>query len=164
MELMEGDVWIFGDNIDTDAMVPGQFLDAPIKEIAKHVFKSLNDRFAVEVKKGDIIVAGKNFGCGSSRENAPAVLKEVGISCIVAESFARIFFRNSIAIGLPVISCPDAASCFDGGNRARVDLLGAHVQNMTKGIALSAKPLPEEILRIIEKGGILNLIKESPEE
>jgi 3-isopropylmalate/(R)-2-methylmalate dehydratase small subunit len=160
MDLIDGDVWKFGDNIDTDAIVSGQYLDAPLEEVVPHVFESVNARFARDVKMGDIIVAGKNFGCGSSRENAPAALKKLGISGIVAGSFARIFYRNAIALGLPVITSPDASNCFDEGEHARINLPEAWIENTTKGIKASANPLPDEVLRIIEKGGILNLLKE----
>ena len=160
MDPINGDVWKFGDNIDTDAIVSGQYLDAPLEEVVQHVFESINARFAKDVKTGDIIVAGKNFGCGSSRENAPAALKKLGISGIIAESFARIFFRNAIAIGLPVITSPDAFNCFGEGEHARINLPEAWIENTTKGIRASANPLPDEVLRIIKKGGILNLLKE----
>ncbi|HQG31760.1 MAG TPA: 3-isopropylmalate dehydratase [Deltaproteobacteria bacterium] len=163
MDPFKGDVWKFGDNVDTDVIVPGQYLDAPITEIFPHVFESINPAFAKEVKKGDIIVAGKNFGCGSSRENAPSALKEMGIGCIVAESFARIFFRNAVAIGLPVISCGDVSSRFQDHDHASVNLSKALIENTTRKTVTAANPLSEEMLRIIEKGGILNLLKEAKE-
>lgn len=161
MDPFKGEVWKFGDNVDTDVIVPGQYLDAPIGEIIPHVFESINPRFAHEVKKGDIIVAGKNFGCGSSRENAPAALKEMGVGCIVAESFARIFFRNAVAIGLPVISCNDTPNRFEAHDHVSIDLPGALIENTTRKTVTAANPLSEEMLRIIEKGGILNLLKDA---
>jgi 3-isopropylmalate/(R)-2-methylmalate dehydratase small subunit len=164
MESIQGKVWKFGDNIDTDVMVPGQYLDAPMEEVVQHVFESINPEFAKGVKNSDIIVAGKNFGCGSSRENAPDALKKLGIGCIIAESFARIFFRNAIAIGLPVISCKNVSSSFDDNDCARVNLPDARIENITKKKMLTAQSLSEEMLRIIEKGGILNLLKEMPGE
>lgn len=163
MDPFKGEIWKFGDNVDTDAIVPGQYLDAPIAEIVPHVFESINPKFAVEVKKGDIIVAGKNFGCGSSRENAPAALKEMGIGCIVAESFARIFFRNAVAIGLPVISCRDVSSMFEDHDHASINLPEAMIENTTRETVTAANPLSEEMIRIIERGGILNLLKEAKE-
>lgn len=156
----EGTVWKFKDNVDTDAIVPGQYLDASIEEIIPHVFESIEPRFAKEVKSGDIIVAGKNFGCGSSRENAPSALKAMGIGCIVAESFARIFFRNAVAIGLPIISSRDASNSFDEHNKASVNLNKALIENITKRSVINANPLSEEMLEIIEKGGIMKLLKE----
>ena len=158
MRSIIGKVWVFGDNIDTDAMIPGLYLDAPMEEVIQHVFESVNPRFAADVQEGDIIVAGKNFGCGSSRENAPSALKEMGVGCIVAESFARIFFRNAIAIGLPVISCKNALSSFSNDDRAEIDIKKALIRNTTKDIFLKASPMSEEMLAIIEEGGILNLI------
>lgn len=160
MEEINGNVWKFADNIDTDAIVPGQYLDAPIDEIVKHVFESINPKFVAEVKSGDIIVGGKNFGCGSSRENAPEALKKSGIACVIAESFARIFFRNAIAIGLPVVICRDASNNFAEGEQACVNLDKALIENTTKGIKLSAVPLHDEIIAIINKGGIVGLLKE----
>ena len=165
MEQIQGNVWKFGDNIDTDAIVSGQYLDAPLDEVVPHVLESVNPRFAKDVKMGDVIVAGKNFGCGSSRENAPEALKMLGIRGIIAESFARIFFRNAIAIGLPVITCQDAFTIsFRDGDQVRINLQEARIENTTQGMAALARPLPAEVLQIIEKGGILNLLKEEMRE
>jgi 3-isopropylmalate/(R)-2-methylmalate dehydratase small subunit len=164
MDSINGDIWKFGDNIDTDVIVSGQYLDAPLEEVIQHVFESVNARFVKDVKQGDIIVAGKNFGCGSSRENAPAALKKLGISGIIAESFARIFFRNSIAIGLPVITSPDAFGCFSEGEHAQINLPEARIENTTKSIMVSANKLTDEVLRIIAKGGILNVLKEEMQD
>jgi len=160
MEAIEGKVWKFGDNIDTDLIVPGQYLDAPMEEVVKHVLVSVNPDFVKGVKKGDIIIAGKNFGCGSSRENAPAAIKELGIGCIVAESFARIFFRNAIAIGLPIISCAGVNDAFENGDVAHVKIPEASVENRTKKQSLEAENLSDEMIRILGKGGILELLKE----
>jgi 3-isopropylmalate/(R)-2-methylmalate dehydratase small subunit len=160
MEIIEGRVWMFGNNIDTDAIVPGQYLDAPIVEAVKHVLESVNPNFAKEVKEGDIIVAGRNFGCGSSRENAPAAIKELGIRCIVAESFGRIFFRNAIAIGLPLLNCSGISEKFEEGDRALVRLSDAKVENKTRKFTIDAVPLSEEMLNILNKGGMLALLKE----
>ncbi len=160
MKPFEGRVWKFGDNIDTDLIVPGQYLDAPMEEVVKHVLVSVNPDFVKEVKKGDVIVAGKNFGCGSSRENAPAAIKELGISCIVAESFARIFFRNAVAIGLPIISCAGVHDAFENGDVARIGIPEASVENRTKKRALKAETLSDEMISILGRGGILELLKE----
>lgn len=160
MKIIEGRVWTFGDNIDTDVIVPGQYLDAPIDEAVKHVLESVNPNFTKEVKEGDIIVAGRNFGCGSSRENAPAAIKELGISCIVAESFGRIFFRNAIAIGLPLLNCSGISEKFREGERALVRLSEARVENKTRKLTIDTVPLSEEMLNILNKGGMLALLKE----
>jgi 3-isopropylmalate dehydratase small subunit len=160
MKAIEGKVWKFGDNIDTDLIVPGQYLDAPMEEIVKHVLASVNPDFVKEVKRGDIIIAGRNFGCGSSRENAPGAIKELGISCIVAESFARIFFRNAIAIGLPIISCTGVSDAFEDGDIAHIEIQEASVENRTKKQSLKAENLSDEMISILSKGGILELLKE----
>lgn len=160
MEKIKGRIWKFGDNIDTDAIVPGTYLDAPLQEIVKHVFESIHPKFLTDVRQGDIIIAGKNFGCGSSRENAPAALKEMGISCIVAESFARIFFRNAIALGLPVLNCSGIHTQFKEGDYARIDLKNATIENIENGTTLVSHPMHAEIIKIIEQGGILNTLKQ----
>lgn len=159
MNDLKGRVWKLGDNIDTDLVVPGQFLDAPIDEVIKHVFESIRPEFAKEVRSGDIIIAGRNFGCGSSRENAPAALKKLGIACVVAESFARIFFRNSIAIGLPLVVCKGASDIFDEGDQASVDFVKAIVENPSKGKKLNGEMLSGDIQAIVESGGILEMLK-----
>jgi 3-isopropylmalate dehydratase small subunit len=159
MEVIQGRVWKFGDNVDTDAIVSGRFLDAPVEESSQHVFESIRPEFAGEVREGDIIVAGANFGCGSSRENAPEALKVLGISCVVAESFGRIFFRNAIALGLPAIVCEGASGRFEDGDSARVDMARATVKNMTGGASFSADPLSDEMLLILDAGGIMKVLK-----
>jgi 3-isopropylmalate dehydratase small subunit len=159
MKEIKGKVWILGDNISTDLIAPGQYLDAPIDEVAKHVFESHLPEFVSEVCSGDIIVAGRNFGCGSSRENAPEALKKLGISCIAAESFARIFFRNAIAIGLPVVICRGVAGLFKRGETAAVDFREARVKNVTSGATLQGDLFTADILSIVESGGILEKLK-----
>ena len=157
---MRGKVWVFGNNIDTDAIEPTKYAGVPRDVLLKHVLEVNNPRFPLEIKPGDIIVAGSNFGCGSSREGAPTALKEMGVGAIVAESFARIFFRNSIAIGLPAIVCHDAAISFKDGEEIEIDLAGSQVANVTKGFSLKARPLPEPMLAVLSRGGILPLLKE----
>jgi len=159
--LIKGKVWCFGKNIDTDAMVPGQYLDASMEEIAPHVFENIMPEFASCVKKGDIIVAGANFGCGSSRENAPEALKRAGISCIIAESFGRIFFRNAIAIGLPVITCKNISHNFQQGQTAEISLESSRVAHMETGRSFQGDPLSREMRDILDKGGIIEYLKES---
>lgn len=151
----EGRVWKFGDDINTDLITPSQYLDEPLEELKKHVFEPVSKKFADEVEEGDIIIAGKNFGSGSSRETAPSAIKASGISVIVAESFARIFFRNSIAIGLPVVECTKASEYFETGDRVEVDMESGKISD---GEELDIQPLPSFVREIIEEGGILNRI------
>jgi 3-isopropylmalate/(R)-2-methylmalate dehydratase small subunit len=158
-----GRVWKFGDSVDTDMIVAGQYLDSPMEEIIKHVCEKVNGEFPRQVSRGDVIVAGKNFGCGSSREQAPAALKEVGISCVIADTFARIFFRNAIAIGMPVLRCPGIVARFNDGDTCAVSLHEGRVENRTTGDTISASRLSDEMLRIINRGGILELLKDLKE-
>lgn len=160
LEAIRGRVWKFGDDIDTDLITPGIYLDAPMDEMKKHVLEVVNPRFASEVMPGDIIVAGRNFGCGSSRETAPDALKALGVGAVVAVSFARIFFRNAIAIGLPIISCPNVAEAFDEGQELELDLTNALVRNVTTGTELQAAALAPEMLEVLTKGGIGVLLEE----
>jgi 3-isopropylmalate dehydratase small subunit len=159
MKEIKGKVWILGDNISTDLIAPGQYLDAAIDEVVKHVFEANLPEFVKEMCSGDIIVAGRNFGCGSSRENAPEALKKLGISCIAAESFARIFFRNAIAIGLPVVICKGVAGQFKQGETAVVDFREARVKNISSGAMLQGEPFSGDIVAIVESGGILEKLK-----
>lgn len=152
-------VWKFGSHIDTDAIVPGRYLDAPMDEIAAHVFEGVRPEFAGSVKAGDIIISGSNFGCGSSREQAPAVLKAIGIACVAAESFARIFFRNAIAIGLPVLTCKGISEGFEDGHRARLSVDNVLIENLDTGKCWQGDPLFPEMLEIIARGGILEYLK-----
>ncbi len=160
MDIIRGRVWLFGDNVDTDVITPGVYVDAPMEEMKKHVLEVLNPRFPKEVKAGDIIVAGKNFGCGSSRETAPDALKALGIGAVIAESFARIFFRNSISIGLPVLPCPGALGVFREGEEAELDVAGAKVTHLSSNRILQGQPLAKDILDMLSKGGTLLLLKE----
>lgn len=160
MKEILGKVWIFQDNIDTDLIVPGQYLDAPLQEIARHVLESIRPEFARDVVKGDIIITGKNFGCGSSRENAASALKKLGIGCIVAESFGRIFFRNAVAIGLPVLTCKNITKYFFDGDSAAIQIDQAIIRNMANNTTMTGDPLSGEMISILEKGGILEFLKE----
>jgi 3-isopropylmalate/(R)-2-methylmalate dehydratase small subunit len=159
MDKVKGKVWKFGDNIDTDVIIPTVYSKLPMDEMKKHVLDRIRPEFPGKVKPGDVIVAGINFGCGSSRESAPAALKALGVSAVVAESFARIFFRNAIAIGLPVITCPQVSSSFVDGDELKLDVTTAEVTNVTKGKKLQAQPLPMEMLEVLSKGGIVPLLK-----
>lgn len=151
----EGKVWKFGDDVDTDVITPAKYMTMPMDEMKKHVFEPVKKRFADEVEEGDIIVAGENFGCGSSRETAPSAIKESGIAAIVAESFARIFFRNSIAIGLPVAVCPEVTDYYQEGDRIEVDMDKWKLRNEEE---LELEPLSKSIKEILDKGGLLNTL------
>jgi 3-isopropylmalate/(R)-2-methylmalate dehydratase small subunit len=156
----KGPVWMFGNQIDTDQIVPGQFLDASVEEQGRHVFEASSPEFCRQFKAGGIIVAGSNFGCGSSRESAPEVLKHLGVAAIVAESFARIFFRNAIAIGFPVLVCPGVTARVAPGDQVEVDVEGARVTVAKAGTTLQAVPLNAIMLECLKKGGITQLLSE----
>ena len=155
---IKGKAWKFGDNVDTDAIIPGKYLVInQSKELAKHAFENVRPEFALRVKKGDIIVAGENFGSGSSREHAPLALKE-NVSIIIAKSFARIFFRNAINIGLPVLECDTTE--IDEGDILEVDFNKGIIFDKTKNKAFEVSELPMFVRRIIESGGLVNYVKE----
>ena len=158
--MTRGKVWKLGNHVDTDAITPGKYMSGPEAELMKHVLEVINPKFAREVKPGDMIVAGTNFGCGSSRESAPAALKTLGIGAVVAESFARIFFRNAIAIGLPAITCPEVSALFADGDELELDLVSGKITNLTRGKTVYAQPLPEQMLEVLSQGGILPLLKQ----
>ncbi len=155
-----GRVWKFGNDIDTDVIIQGRYLviNDPV-ELAKHVFDNIRPEFAKNVKPGDFIVAGENFGCGSSREHAPLALKATGIEAVIAKSFARIFFRNAINLALKVIECKDADK-IDEGDEIKVDYKKGIIYNLTKGEEYTITPLPDFLERILEKGGLVNFSKE----
>ncbi|MBI5118289.1 3-isopropylmalate dehydratase [Candidatus Poribacteria bacterium] len=156
----QGTVWTFGDNIDTDQINPGQYMDLPAEEASEHVFEAIAPEFSKEFKAGELIVAGNNFGCGSSRETAPDVLKYVGAAAIVAESFGRIFFRNAVAIGLPVLVCPGISAQTKGGDTLEVDIEAALVRNLTTNKEFKGERLHEMMLNSLRKGGIMKLLSE----
>jgi 3-isopropylmalate/(R)-2-methylmalate dehydratase small subunit len=156
----------FGNNVDTDVILPGKYLilTSPM-DLAKHAFESLDPEFPEKAKKGVIVVGGKNFGCGSSREQAPLALKYSGVKCVVAESFARIFFRNAINIGLPVVECSGISSAVKNGDELSVDFDKGEVRNITKGKTLQGTKLPAFILQILSDGGLIeNLQKRMKKE
>ncbi len=152
--------WVFGDNISTDDIITGRYLiKRSPKELAKHVMESIEPNFAKKVLKGDVIVAGRNFGLGSSREHAPIALKAAGISTIVAESFARIFFRNAINQGLLVVVSKEAHGGFKSGNGIKVDINRGKVRNTTTGRTFKTETIPDFVMNILKAGGLLRYIK-----
>lgn len=157
----KGKIWRYGDNVDTDVIIPARYLAiADMGELAEHAMEDIDTSFAGNVTAGDIMVAGRNFGCGSSREHAPAVIKEKGISCIVAHSFARIFFRNAINIGLPVIEIGEQVDDIKAGQEVGVDLTKGIVYNITTGKEYKGTALPPFIQAIAKAGGLVNFAKE----
>jgi len=158
---MTGRCWKFGDDVNTDEIIPARYLNlTDEKALAAHCMEDADPQFVRKAEPGDIVVAGKNFGCGSSREHAPIALKAFGIQCVVAATFARIFFRNAINIGLPIAECPDAARETKEGDELEVDFLQGRIRNLTTGKAYTFPPFPEEIRRIIEAGGLMPFARE----
>ena len=156
-----GTVFKYGDNVDTDVIIPARYLNSSDgNELAKHCMEDIDAEFATKVKQGDIIVANKNFGCGSSREHAPLSIKCAGVSCVIAETFARIFYRNAINIGLPIIECPEAAKNIDAGDNVEVDFDSGMIYNKTKGTSFQGQAFPEFMQKIITSGGLMNYINE----
>ncbi|KUO40837.1 MAG: 3-isopropylmalate dehydratase [Hadesarchaea archaeon DG-33-1] len=152
--------WVFGDDIDTDQIIAGRYLvKLDPRELAKHVMEAADPKFASEVRRGDVIIAGHNFGCGSSRERAPLALKAAGISAVVAESFARIFYRNAVNLGLPVLTCSGASMGFKTGNKVRVGMREGKVHNLSTGKTFKFEPLPDFLLEIVRAGGLLQHMK-----
>lgn len=157
-----GKVFKYGENVDTDVIIPARHLNTSVPaELAKHCMEDIDADFVNKVKEGDIIVAGKNFGCGSSREHAPIAIKAAGVSCVIAPTFARIFYRNSFNTGLPILECEDAAQKIDTGDEVEVNFKTGEIKNLTKGETYQAEPFPEFIGRIIECGGLVNYVKNS---
>lgn len=151
----------YGDNINTDVIIPARYLAITDKaELTSHVMEDIDADFSGKINKGDILVAGINFGCGSSREHAPIVLKEAGLSCIIAESFARIFYRNAINIGLPIIECSEAAKAILDGDEVTVDFDSGIITDVTKNQSFKGEPFPEFMRKIISCGGLINYINQ----
>ena len=154
-----GDVFKFGDNVDTDVIIPARYLNSSEpKELAAHCMEDIDKDFVKKVKKGDLIVANKNFGCGSSREHAPIAIKAAGVSCVIAETFARIFYRNAINIGLPIIECKEAAENIDAGDEVEVDFDSGMIYDKTKGTSYQGQAFPEFMQKIIKAEGLINYI------
>ncbi len=158
--LAKGTVHKYGDNVDTDVIIPARYLNTSSHaELAQHCMEDIDKDFVKNVKPGDIIVAEKNFGCGSSREHAPIAIKASGVSCVIACTFARIFYRNSINIGLPILECPEAAMAIQNGDTVSVDFSTGVITDETTGKTFQAQPFPPFIQNIIDKGGLLNSLK-----
>jgi len=155
-----GKVFKYGDNVDTDVIIPARYLNTPSpEELAKHCMEDIDANFASVVQSGDIIVGGANFGCGSSREHAPIAIRACGVRCVIAASFARIFYRNSINIGFPILECPEAAAAIQNGDRVSVDFDTGLIRNETTEQVFRAAALPPFIGRIVENGGLLPYLK-----
>lgn len=156
----QGYVFKYGDNVDTDVIIPARYLNThDPKELARHCMEDIDQTFATTVKEGDIIVGQRNFGCGSSREHAPLAIKESGVSCVIAATFARIFYRNAFNIGLPIIECQEAADSIENGNHLTVDFKTGLITNHTKNQTYNGEPLPDFMQEIIAGGGLINALK-----
>jgi 3-isopropylmalate/(R)-2-methylmalate dehydratase small subunit len=146
--------WVFGDNVDTDAMAPGRYMKSGIAEIARHCLETLDPRFAAAVRPGDVVVAGDNFGAGSSREQAPAALRHLGVKAVVAKSFAGIFYRNALNLGLPAVVCAESAR-IRAGDELEIDFVGGRIVNATTGETLACEPVPQHLMEMVAAGGLL---------
>lgn len=153
---LSGNAWTYGNNIDTDVIIPARYLSMSTpEELAGYCMVDLDESFAGNVEPGDVIVAGENFGCGSSREHAPLAIKGAGVSCVVASSFARIFFRNAINVGLPILECPAAVAEIKSGHQLEIDLEEGRVTDLTTGRTYEAEPYPPFMMEIIDAGGLV---------
>ncbi|MBQ9139154.1 MAG: 3-isopropylmalate dehydratase small subunit [Ruminococcus sp.] len=154
-----GNVLKYGDNVDTDVIIPARYLNtSDHKELASHCMEDIDKTFVSRVKQGDIITAGQNFGCGSSREHAPIAIKASGVSLVIAKSFARIFYRNAINIGLAIVECPEAADNISEGDKVEADMDNGIIRNLTTGQEFKAAPFPDFVQKIIENGGLMESI------
>ena len=159
-----GSVLKYGDNVDTDVIIPARYLNSSDPaELAKHCMEDIDKEFIHRVKPGDIIVANKNFGCGSSREHAPIAIKAAGVSCVIAETFARIFYRNAINIGLPIIECPEASKDIEDGDQVEICFDTGMIYNRTKGTSYQGQAFPEFMQKLIVAGGLVNYINAGKE-
>lgn len=159
MKAAKGHVFKYGDNVDTDVIIPARYLNSSDpKELALHCMEDIDKDFVKNVKAGDIMVANKNFGCGSSREHAPISIKAAGVSCVIAETFARIFYRNSINIGLPIIECPEASREIEEGDEVEIDFDSGKIYDRTKGTEYQGQAFPPFMQKIIDSEGLVNYI------
>lgn len=155
----KGNVFKYGDNVDTDVIIPARYLNSSDPaELAAHCMEDIDKDFIHKVNKGDIIVADKNFGCGSSREHAPIAIKAAGVSCVIAETFARIFYRNAINIGLPIIECPEASKGIAAGDEVEIDFDSGLITNLSRGTTFQGQPFPPFMQKIIAAEGLINYI------
>lgn len=160
--IVRGEVFKYGDNIDTDVIIPARYLNTSnMNELALHCMEDIDKDFTKKVNKGDIIVANKNFGCGSSREHAPIAIKMSGISCVIASTFARIFYRNAINIGLPILECEEATNRIEEGDKLEVDFNTGVIKNISKNEEYKAEPFPEFMQNIISNGGLIKSIEKN---
>ena len=158
----KGNVLKYGDNVDTDVIIPARYLNSSDpEELAAHCMEDIDKDFVRKVQKGDIIVDNKNFGCGSSREHAPIAIKAAGVSCVIAETFARIFYRNAINIGLPIIECPEAAQEIEAGDLVEIDFDSGFITDVTKGVSWQGQAFPEFMQKIIRAEGLINYINQN---
>jgi 3-isopropylmalate dehydratase small subunit len=158
--MIKGRVWKYGDHVNTDLIIPGRYLDDyNAASLAAHAMEDIDPGFARAVRPGDIIVAGRNFGCGSSREQAPLALKAAGVGAVVAGSVARIFYRNAINVGLPIIVCGEAAGMLEGGDEAEIDFSEGLIRNLRNGACVRFDPLPPFLLEILDEGGLVSYMK-----
>jgi 3-isopropylmalate/(R)-2-methylmalate dehydratase small subunit len=157
---IKGNIWKFGDNVDTDAIIPARYLNtSDPAELAKHCMEDADPSFPSKMKKGDIIVAGSNFGCGSSREHAPIAIKAAGVACVIARSFARIFYRNAFNMGLPILECPEAFDSLNEGDEVSVFLQNGEITISKNGRKLKAQPVPDFMQSLLNSGGLMNYVK-----
>ncbi len=158
---MKGRAFKYGDHVDTDVIIPARYCTGfTVEELSPHALEDLDKTFVERVKDGDFIVAGRNFGCGSSRENAPIAIKGAGVACVIADSFARIFYRNSINIGLPILECPEAVAGISEGDKLNIDLESGTIENLTQPGKWQASPFPEGIREIIRVGGLAEYVRQ----
>lgn len=161
MKAAKGHVFKYGDNVDTDVIIPARYLNSSDPaELATHCMEDIDKEFVGKINKGDIIVAAKNFGCGSSREHAPIAIKAAGVSCVIAETFARIFYRNAINIGLPIVECPEAAAAIEAGDEVEVNFDSGVITDVTKGTTYQGQAFPEFMQKIIAAEGLVNYINQ----
>ncbi len=160
----KGKVWMFGDDVNTDLIIPGKYLElVDPEEMAEHAMEGIDPDFPKKIQEGDIVVGGTNFGCGSSREHAPLALKYAGIGAVIAESFARIYYRNSINIGLPALECPGITEAVEEGDVVEVDVIGGTIQITRTGTELSFTPLPDFMVEVLNDGGLVGYLKKNME-
>jgi len=162
---LRGRAWKFGDDVNTDLIIPGKYLElTEPREMARHAMEGIDPTFPERVGAGDIVVAGRNFGCGSSREHAPLALKYAGVGAVIAESYARIFYRNAINIGLPALECPGVADAVDDGDVLEIDLNSGIIEVTGKGVRLRFTPLPEFMLGVLNEGGLTAYLRKHMDE